>query len=189
MKKASVIAVFLALFTTSFSLVGAENSAIQGVVSPAPTSVSQPTKWDILALMQRNKLTHGTYEVTFSEDEINGLIDAELVSLKAKWFIDKASVKIEDGYVNISMHVLRPFKSDITASGVVVVTDGVASIKISSAYYGFFPVPTSFVERIGNFVMKKKSVDEWLLVKNAEWDSFTLKQGEVSFKLSVPEPK
>lgn len=187
MKKASVIAVFLALFTSSFSLVMAENSINPGVVSPALTSISASTKWELLALMQRNKLAPGTYEASFSEDEVNGLIDAGLASFKVKWFVDKASVKIEDGYVDISMHILRPFKSDITARGVIVVNEGKASLKISSAYYGFFPVPASFVERIGNFVMKKKSADEWFSVKGAEWDNITLKHGEVSFKLNVPE--
>ena len=185
-----MIAVFLALFITSFSLVGAENKVIPGVVSPTLAPISVSTKWELLALMQRNKLPPGTYEASLFEDEINGLIDAGLSSFKVRWFVDRASVKIEDGYVDISMRILRPFKNDITARGVVVVNDeGKASLNISSAYYGFFPVPASFVERIGNFLMKKKSVDEWFAVKNADWNDIILKRGEVSFKISVPEEK
>lgn len=187
MKKASVIAVFLALFITGFSLVRAENTLIQGVVSPAPSVIAEPTKWELLSLMQKNLLQSGTYGATLSEDEINGLIDAGLSSFKMKWFIDQASVKLEDGYVDITMHMVRPFKSEVTARGVIEVDEGKAVLKLSSVYYGFFPMPASFVERIGNFVMKKKSVDEWFAVRRAHWDDITLKKGEASFKISVPE--
>lgn len=189
MKKASVIAVFLALFVSSFSFVGAVNSKTQGAAPEASAPILAPTKWELLGLMQKNTLQPGTYEASFSEEEINGLIDAELSALNVKWFADKAFVKIGNGFVDISLHVLRPFKGDMTARGVVVVNDGKASVKISSAYYGFFPVPASFIERTVNFVLKKKSSDEWLAIRNAEWDNITFKKGEVTFKLSVPEEK
>lgn len=188
MKKASVIAVFLALFITGFSFARAESTLIQGVVSPAPSITGEPTKWELLSLMQKNMLTSGTHEATFSEEEINGLIDAGLSTLKMKWFISGATVSLEDGYMDITMHMARPFRSDVTARGVIEVNEeGNAVLKLSSVYYGFFPMPASFVERIGNFVMKKKSVDEWLAVRDAHWDNITLRKGEASFKISVPE--
>ncbi|MEI6479385.1 MAG: hypothetical protein WCO21_00955 [bacterium] len=189
MKKASVIAVFLALFTTSFSLVGAENSTITSVIPEISATSSQPTKWEVLSSMQKNAVSAGTYEATFTEEEINGLIDAGLVSANIKWFIDKASVKISDGFVDIKIHLLRPFRSDVTARGMIVLNNGKASVKISSVYYGFFPAPASFVERLGNFALKKKSPDEWLSVRGAQWESLEFKKGLVSFKLTVPDNK
>lgn len=189
MKKTLGIGMVFALFLVGFSSVHAEEINPTTVLA-APETVSSTypnNKWELLSLMGSGKLEPGTYEATFNEDEINGLLEEGLSSLNMKWFIDSASIKINDGYVDISAHMLRPISGDMTAKGVIVIEDGKPVLKLSSAYYGFFPVPVSFVERVGNFVMKKKSPSDWFSTKGVHWDDAAFSNGELSFVVSVPE--
>ncbi len=188
MKKTLGIGIVFALFLVGFSSAHAEINPTTELTAPETVSSTYPNnKWELLSLMENGKLEPGTYEATFSENEINDLLDEGLSSLDMKWFIDSASVKINDGYFDISAHMLRPISGDMTAKGVIVIEDGKPVLKLSSAYYGFFPVPISFVERVGNFVMKKKSPSDWFSVRGVNWDATSLNDGELSFVVSVPE--
>ena len=188
MKKTLGIGIVFALFLVGFSSAHAEINPTTELTAPETVSSTYPNnKWELLSLMGNGKLEPGTYEATFSENEINDLLEEGLSSLNMKWFIDSASVKINDGYVDISAHMLRPISGEMTARGVISIEDGKPVLKLSSAYYGFFPVPASFVERVGNFVMKKKSPSDWFSVKGVNWDATTFNDGELSFVVSVPE--
>jgi hypothetical protein len=157
------------------------------IASSTEPAVEQVTKWDVIRQMQKGKLEAGkTYETSFTDEELDGFFDRELSSLNMKWFVEYATVRIHDGTADIMAKVLRPVKGNVAVRGTIEVRDGRAYIHILSAKYGYFPVPASFVERIGNFVMKQKSIVNWLDIGNGHWDVFDLRDGEAIIKVSAP---
>ena len=184
MKKVFGIIAVIALFFAVLPFVRAESTA------PAPkvATSSEPTKWDVLGLMQKGGLiANRVYEETFSENEINEFIGHQLDIYGKKWFIDSAAVQLNDGDMDITLHVLRPIPGNLEINASIDVQDGMAKPIINSAWYGYFPAPASFVERIGNFIMKKKSASEWFDIGNAHWESVTIKEHSLSFAVRGAE--
>ncbi|MFA6407456.1 MAG: hypothetical protein WCV80_01985 [Candidatus Paceibacterota bacterium] len=184
MKKTIGFFIGFIMLLGAFSPVFAEMEEI----ATTTTATSTPfTKWDIIRLMQRGKFAPDTtYEASFSEQELNDFFESELVSLKMKWFVEKASIKIMEDSVEVTARVLRPIKGNMVVRGAVEVRDGEARLKVLSAKYGYFPVPTSFVERTGNFIMKRKSLNEWLTIGNGIWDELKLNDGSLDIKIRAP---
>ncbi|MFA6365125.1 MAG: hypothetical protein WCW78_01860 [Candidatus Paceibacterota bacterium] len=167
----------LGAFVPVFAETG--EKAISTVATSTPL-----TKWDIIELMQRGKFApDSVYEASFSEQELNDFFERELTSLKMKWFVEKASIRIMEDSVEVTARVLRPIKGNLVVKGSVEVRDGEAYLKILSARYGYFPVPASFVERTGNFIMKRKSLSEWLNIGNGRWDDLKLYDGSLDIKI------
>ncbi len=178
MKKAFGIIAVIALFFAVLPFVRAESTA----PSPKAATSTEPTKWEVLGLMQKGGLlADKVYEESFSENEINEFIAHQLDIYGKKWFIDNAAVTLNDGNMDIMLHVLRPFPGNLEINSSIEIEEGVAKPVINSAWYGYFPAPASFVERIGNFIMKKKSASEWFDIGNAHWESVTIKENSLSF--------
>lgn len=187
MKRAFGAIAVLALFFAVLPFVRAESNDPAKVT--AATS-SEPTKWDVLNAIQQGGLQQGeTREVSFSENEINEFIDRKLDAFNKKWFVDKASVKLNDGDMDVVLHVLRPIPGNLEFNTSIEVVDGVAVPVINSAWYGYFPAPASFVERIGNFIMKKKSAADWFALPSGQWDSVSIKNDSLSFVVSRSNDK
>ncbi len=154
----------------------------QQEVSTTPTTINlKPTKWDMLEFLGRGELPKGlVINETYTQEELNGLIEGLLASKNISWFIDNASVNFtDDGRIGFSGRMLRPIKGNLVADATISIEDGKPVINIHSASYGIFRVPVSFVERVGNFVLKKKAMTEWMEVKNAVWKDFSVSNGMV----------
>lgn len=179
MKTLRTIAV-LALFFAVLPFASAESTDLTSTT----TTPSEPTRGEILHFMQHGELQPGvTYKATFSEDEINKLIVRELESMKVKWFIDRGSVSLNGGDFGVVLHMLRPISGNLEVNGSIEVQDGNAVLKVNSAWYGYFPVPASFVERVGNFILKKKSISEWFSIEGGYWESVDISRNKLSFEI------
>lgn len=178
MKKASKTIVVLALFFAVFPFAHAES----GTDAVRAATSTESMKWETLHLMRGGLLRPGvSYEVTLSEQEINAFIAQELETFKKTWFVDRAVIKLNEGSFTIALHVLRPIPGNLEVTGSLELRDGVAVPVVDSAWYGYFPAPASFVERIGNFITKKKSIAEWLSLDKGVWDSVSLHDDSLSF--------
>jgi|GEM_PF-2508558 len=144
----------------------------------------EPTKWEALEILGRGKLEEGMIiDATYSEEELNGFIEGALASKNVSWFLDKASVKINQGSADFSGRMLRPIKGGLVVSASVSIENEKLVVAINSARYGIFRVPASFVERVGNFVLKKKSMADWFNVPGARFEDFTFSQGLVHIRV------
>ncbi len=181
MKKIFGVIAVIALFFAVFPFARAESK----VPVKASATSSQPTKWDILNLMQHGALqATSSYEATFTDDEINEFLNQELAQHKMTWFVDRAAVQFHADSADITLHVLRPFAGDLAVNVVPQVADGEASMVINSSWYGYLPWPSSFFERVGDFILKKKTIDDWFSIENGKWDAITLSDGSVTVKVS-----
>jgi hypothetical protein len=186
MRKALYSVAFLALFFAIFSLAKAE-----GVTNlPIEETTSTPTKWEILDMMQHAELTADTiYKASFTESELNDLFERQLTTYKMKWFVERARVVFLGDEVELTARVLRPIPGNLTVKGKIEVVEGKAEMAIDSAWYGYFPAPASFVERVGNFVMKKKSRADWFSIGDGTWNSVSIKDDTLSFEVRGPDSK
>lgn len=153
--------------------------------SSTPVVVNlEPTKWEALELLGRGKLEKGmVIDATYSEEELNGFIEGALASKNVSWFLDQASIKINKGNAEFSGRMLKPIKGGLVVNTSVVVENEKLVIKINSARYGIFRVPASFVERVGNFILKKKAMTEWFDVPNARFEDLTFSSGSVHIRV------
>ncbi|TSC52506.1 MAG: hypothetical protein LiPW41_276 [Parcubacteria group bacterium LiPW_41] len=150
-----------------------------------PTVVNlEPTKWEALEILGRGKLEKGmVIDATYSEEELNGFIEGALASKNVSWFLDQASIKINKGNAEFSGRMLKPIKGWLVVNTSVLVENEKLVIKINSARYGIFRVPASFVERVGNFILKKKAMTEWFNVPNARFEDITFSPGSVHVRV------
>lgn len=191
MRKTAVIIAVIACIGTGSVAFGQINPTTE--IQPALSGVQVPvTKWDVLSKMQNGSLEAGKYDATFSEEEVNGLIET---LIQDKKYVDEAKVVFNDKSFTIRAHILKPSDYQLVISGRVLVDSGKATVKIDSAYWPTkiwgIPfdvyVPASFVERTGNYVLKKKSSSAWLLFDGIRWDGVSLSRGEVRFNIeSLP---
>jgi hypothetical protein len=156
-------------------------------LSSASSSLSasfKPTKWEALEIIGRGKLEKGmVIDATYSEEELNGFIDGVLAQKNISWFLDRASIKLNKGTAEFSGRMLRPIKGGFVVNESISIENGKPVITINSARYGIFRVPTSFVERVGNFILKKKSINEWLDVTRAHFEDLSLSDGSIHIRV------
>lgn len=182
-KKPFGVLLFVALFAGSSLFVveaKTERAFAQEATSTQPTINLRPNKWEALEMIGRGELKNGVViNSVYTQEELNGLIEGLLASKNVSWFLDDASVKLEDGSIEFSGVMLRPIKGTLTANFSFVIENGKPVVTINSAKYGIFRVPASFVERVGNFVLKKKSMADWFDIKNATWKDLSVNNGKV----------
>ena len=185
LKKPLGILVFLALcMPGSILMAQAKTTKVFAQEASSTTIITanlKPTKWDALEYLGKGKLPKGlVINETYTEEEINGLVEGLLASKNISWFIDNASVKFNnDGKIDFSARMLRPIKGTLSVSASITIENGKPVITIHSSRYGILRTPASFIERVGNFILKKDSISEWMDVKNAVWKDFLVKDGSV----------
>lgn len=186
-KKLLGIMVFSALiFTGSILFIETKtNKLFAQETTSTPVIVNlEPTKWEALEILGRGKLEKGmVIDATYSEEELNGFIEGALASRNVSWFLDQASIKINKGNAEFSGRMLKPIKGRLVVNASVVIENEKLVIKINSARYGMFRVPASFVERVGNFILKKKTMTEWFYVPNARFENLTFSHGSVHIRV------
>lgn len=180
------IMVFSVLLLTGFILVAEAKTkkVFAQELSSASSSSIKPTKWEALEIIGRGKLAKGTViDATYSEEELNGFIEGVLAQKRISWFLDRASVELNDGSVEFSGRMLRPIKGGFVVDSSVSIKKGNPVITVNSARYGIFRVPSSFVERVGNFILKKKEMNEWLNVKGVRFEDITFSKNSVHIRV------
>lgn len=181
------ILVFLALCMTGSVLV--TEAKTKRVFAQDLTQMSiqenlHPTKWEAINMLGRGTLSKGVViDATYTEEELNGFIEGILASKNISWFIDNASVTLKDDVIEFTGRLLRPIKGNLVVEASISIEQNEPVISIHSARYGIFRTPASFVERVGDFVLKKKTMNDWLHVENAQWKDFSIRDGSVHIQV------
>ncbi len=158
--------------------------AVVALVSLTGRAYAATWQGEIFSELQGGLSVGRVIDVTFTDADLTDALNAELASIKRNNFVESISVHTVPGSTEIRAKVSKPMKTTLVVKGSAVLGgDGTLMPKITSVRLGYLPIPVSFVEIIGSYLMYRSSPREWFSVPGAKWERFELGEGNVSIRV------
>ena len=133
-------------------------------------------------IIQETTDANGITKMIVSENGLNQFAQ-EIIKSQLKGYIKSASVKIFDGYVEVTAVAQNPIPATLFVRAQINVANGNLYPKILKMNYGFFPIPNFLMNFFIGMIVGQNSQNfqsTGVEIPGIEWHSVVFKNGQVT---------